>query len=136
MEKILIKRKKSNNNTCVFCRHNPIQQNKLSQALLKHICSTCRLPEIKQLWLHCNQAKKISSVSSKVLTDNCKRFCIPHQKTSSKNDLLRSLGQKLYEENIGQRKDDNEVITHENLIPVARVIWWAKLVLKCLTKEK
>ena len=36
LEKILIKKEKSNNNTCVFCRHNPIQQN-LSQAPIKLI---------------------------------------------------------------------------------------------------
>ena len=47
--------------------------------------------------------------------DNCKRFCIPHQNTS--NNFVRVL----YEENIGQRKNDNEVITHENLITVAGV---------------
>ena len=68
--------------------------------------------------LHYFKAKKIASVSTKVLKDNGKHFCIPYQKTSSKNDLLRSLGQKLYEEKIVQRKNDNEVICHDNLVTV------------------
>ena len=38
-----------------------------------------------------------------------------------KNDLLRQkLGQKLYEGNIVQRKNENEVITHDNLITVVK----------------
>ena len=70
--------------------------------------------------LHYFKAKKIASVSTKVLKDNCKHFCIPYQKTSSKNDLLRSLGQKLYEEKIVQRKNDNEVICHDILVTVPK----------------
>ena len=70
--------------------------------------------------LHYFKAKKIASVSTKVLKDNCKHFCIPYQKTSSKNDLLRSLGHKLYEEKIVQRKNNNEVICHDNLVTVPR----------------
>ena len=70
--------------------------------------------------LHYFKAKKISSALFKVLKDNCKCFCIPYEKTSSKNDLLRSLGQRLYEENTVQRKNDSEVITRENLITIAK----------------
>lgn len=70
--------------------------------------------------LHYFKAKKIACVSTKVLKDNCKHFCIPYQKTSSKNDLLRSLGQKLYEDKIVQRKNDNEVICHDNLVTVPK----------------
>ena len=70
--------------------------------------------------LHYFKAKKIARVSTKVLKDNCKHFCIPYQKTSSKNDLLRSLGQKLYEDKIVQRKNDNEVICHDNLVTVPK----------------
>ena len=72
------------------------------------------------VYLHYLQAKTISSVSSKELKAECKRFCIPYEKNSSKNDLLRSLGQKLFEEKIVQRKNEYEVISHENLINVPK----------------
>ena len=70
--------------------------------------------------LHYFQVKTIFSVSSKELKAECKRFCIPYKKNSSKNDLLRSLGQKLFEEKIVQRKNEYEVISHENLINVPK----------------
>ena len=41
--------------------------------------------------LHYFQAKTISSVSSKELKAECKRLCIPYEKNSSKNDLLRAI---------------------------------------------
>ena len=34
--------------------------------------------------------------------------------------MLRSLGQKLYEEKIVQRKNDNEVICHDILVTVPK----------------
>jgi len=70
--------------------------------------------------LHYFKAKKISSVPSKALKDNCKRFWIPYEKTSSKIDLLRSMGRRLYEENIVQIKNDSEVISHYNSITIAK----------------
>ena len=101
-------------------RHNPIQQ-KLSQALIKYI-SYLLVAKDKAIMvaLHYFKAKKISSVPSKALKDNCKCFCIPYEMISSKIDLLRSLGQRLYEENIVQIKNDSEVITHYNLITIAK----------------
>ena len=59
-------------------------------------------------------------MSTKALKDNCKHFYIPYQKTQSKSDLLRSFGQKLCEEKKGQRKNDNEVICHDNLVTVPK----------------
>ena len=66
--------------------------------------------------LHYLKAKTISSVPSKVLKNKCKHFCILYKNTSSKSDLLRSLGQRVFEQNIVRRKDEHEVITHDNLI--------------------
>ena len=68
--------------------------------------------------LHYLEAKKISSVPSKVLKNKCKHFCILYKSTSTKSDLLRSLGQRVYEKKNGQRKDEHEVITYDNLITV------------------
>ena len=66
--------------------------------------------------LHYFKQKTISAVTMTKLKRECKENCIPFAKNSSKEDMLRSLGQALFEKKIVQRKDDSEVINYENLV--------------------
>ena len=59
--------------------------------------------------------KTISAATMTKLKRECKDHSIPFAKNSSKEDMLRSLEQVLFEKNIVQRKDDSEVISYENL---------------------
>lgn len=65
--------------------------------------------------LHYLKAKTVSNVTLKKLKPALKSYCIPCMKDSAKEDLLRSLGRVLYERKIVLRKNNKEVITHNNL---------------------
>ena len=65
--------------------------------------------------LHFLKSKTIAAANKTKLKAACKEHCIPVPKTASKDDLLRSLGQVLFEKNIVQRKDETKVISYENL---------------------
>lgn len=65
--------------------------------------------------LHYLRAKKLSEVTLKKLKPFLKRYCVPCMKDSAKDDLLRSLGRVLFERKVVKRKDESEVITHNNL---------------------
>ena len=56
----------------------------------------------------------MSHVTLKKLKPLLKRYCVPCMKDSPKDDLLRSLGRVLVERNVVTRKDESEVITHNN----------------------
>ena len=71
--------------------------------------------------LHYFKQKTISAVTMTKLKRECKDHCIPFAKNSSKEDMLRSLGQVLFEKKIVERKDDSEVISYENLVTIIKI---------------
>ena len=68
------------------------------------------------IFLHYFKQKNISAAKMTNLKRECKHHCIPFARNSSKEDMLRSLEQVLFEKKIVQRKDDSEVISYENLV--------------------
>jgi len=65
--------------------------------------------------LHYLKSKTVGSVNMSKLKSACKKFCVSSSKDSKKEDLLRSLGQMLFEKKVVKRKNDNEIITHDNV---------------------
>ena len=66
--------------------------------------------------LHFLKAKTVSAVNAKTLRDTCKVYCICFTKKLTKEDLLTALGQRPYEKGVVKRKDESELISHDNLI--------------------
>ena len=63
--------------------------------------------------LHYLKAKTVASSNMQKLKSACKQYCISYSSKSTKEDLLPSLGQVLFEKQIVKQKNELETITRQ-----------------------
>ena len=68
--------------------------------------------------LHFMKVKTLKSSVMTKLKGACKEHCVPFTKSSTKKDLLISLGRVVFEKGVIKRINESKVITHENLVHV------------------